>query len=194
MSAWIQTYSGGAFNLEKPCSESVRLIDIAAALSKISRFGGHTKRFYSVAEHCIRCCNATKTPSVRWAALVHDAPEAYYGDITRPMRALLSGLSALTLKNIDTVVYDALNVSEADLEAVKEIDALMLSSERYYLLLPAFDVGIWPTLPPPLSAEAFQALYEGATDPDSIMEEYLRLLAAKHLSYRKQQTIGFEHK
>jgi hypothetical protein len=50
---WIATYTGAAFDVMNPRAEDIRFDDIASALSKQCRYGGHCIEFYSVAEHCV---------------------------------------------------------------------------------------------------------------------------------------------
>lgn len=68
------------FNLSP---DDIDIKDIAHALSLICRYGGHTKKFYSVAEHCLYLSDRMNTPEFRLLALLHDAPEAYVGDMVR---------------------------------------------------------------------------------------------------------------
>jgi len=49
---WIQTYTGKPFWILEPHADDIDIVDIAHALSMLCRYNGHTKRFYSVAEHC----------------------------------------------------------------------------------------------------------------------------------------------
>ncbi len=51
--SWIQTYTGICFNPFLPDPKDITLEDIAHALSMMCRYNGHTKEFYSVAEHCV---------------------------------------------------------------------------------------------------------------------------------------------
>jgi hypothetical protein len=83
---WIQTYSGHRFYPLAPDYQDIEIIDIAAALSKLCRYGGHCLRFYSVAEHCVLM--ARKAPAhLRLAMLLHDASEGLgLVDIPRPVK------------------------------------------------------------------------------------------------------------
>lgn len=91
---WMQTYTGQRFDFEN--MPAPKLEDIAHALSMICRFGGHCKRFYSVAEHSVHVMDFVsehlhwvdpwRIPSTR-AALFHDAAEAYTGDVISPIKA-----------------------------------------------------------------------------------------------------------
>lgn len=97
--AWIQTRSGGPFDYEFNIDQ-LRIEDIAAALSKLNRFAGHTTRFYGVGEHSVLvamrvwqiCTEHGVTDHLRvlitLAALLHDATEAYMVDIPRPLKRL----------------------------------------------------------------------------------------------------------
>lgn len=94
MTSSILTYSGKLFDVLNPDPELIDLQDIAAALSKLCRFGGHCRHFYSVAEHSIlasdliRQCNPGDKMLAKWA-LLHDASEAYMVDIPRPVKRQL---------------------------------------------------------------------------------------------------------
>lgn len=84
----IETYTGGSFDLFAPDPEDVRLLDIAAGLAHICRFGGHSTEFYSVAHHSIHVSQELpdNNPRLELIGLFHDAGEAYIGDIPRPLK------------------------------------------------------------------------------------------------------------
>lgn len=65
--------------------EDIRLDDIAWALSNICRFGGHCHRPYSVAEHTLTVASLLP-PHKKLFGLLHDAPEAYLGDVASPLK------------------------------------------------------------------------------------------------------------
>ena len=58
---------------------------ICRALGRINRWCGNTRRAYPVAEHRLRVA-AIVPPDLRLAALIHDAAEAFIGDIPAPLR------------------------------------------------------------------------------------------------------------
>ena len=83
----IETFTGMMFDVVNPRPEDVRIDDIAHALSLLNRFNGHTRLPYSVAEHSVHVCSdVVGDVELRLAALLHDAAEAYTGDMTRPLK------------------------------------------------------------------------------------------------------------
>lgn len=87
----IQTFNGGKFWPLDPQPEDVRLEDVAHALAMKCRYGGHCRRFYSVAQHSVLMADwLAQLPDVKWWeplwALLHDAGEAYLADIPRPVK------------------------------------------------------------------------------------------------------------
>lgn len=84
-SRWIQTYTGAAFWPLEPEGCQVRIEDIAHALSLTCRFNGHTRQFYSVAQHSVLVAELLPEP-LRLYGLLHDASEAYLHDIVRPLK------------------------------------------------------------------------------------------------------------
>lgn len=85
-SAWIKTGTGRYHDLLCPESAEISIDDIAIALSKINRFGGHPTRVYSVAEHCLLGADLSM-PNYALEFLLHDATEAYLGDIVGPLKS-----------------------------------------------------------------------------------------------------------
>lgn len=139
--AWMQTFSGRQFFPLTPRAEDVDPVDIAHALSLICRYGGHTRRFYSVAEHCVLMSQAV-APEHALAALLHDATEAYVGDMVRPLKHHMP-----EYQEVEARVWSAVtlrfglreeNAYSPELPAeVKEADNRILLDERAALLSPA---------------------------------------------------------
>jgi 5'-deoxynucleotidase YfbR-like HD superfamily hydrolase len=87
---WIQTLNGKRFNLDRPNADAIDPHTLAVCLARKCRFGGHCRDFYSVAQHSLLVCDLTPSPSLKLAALLHDAHEAYsgFGDVLRPAKHL----------------------------------------------------------------------------------------------------------
>ena len=76
----VNLFSGIVIDPFDPCPGLIRIADIAHALSMLCRFNGHCRHFYSVAEHSVRV--AARCPKgLRLEGLLHDAVEAYLGDV-----------------------------------------------------------------------------------------------------------------
>lgn len=86
-------YGSGLVDLLKITAEQVDFFYIADRLSKIPRFLGGTVQPYSIAQHSVWVCDNVHREVAPWA-LLHDAHEAYIGDITRPVRCALDALAA----------------------------------------------------------------------------------------------------
>lgn len=84
----IKTYIHNDFSLEAMDPETISIMDIAHALSMVPRWGGHIPRFYSVAEHSMRVAELVPDQH-QLAALLHDASEAYLGDLCKPFKNLM---------------------------------------------------------------------------------------------------------
>lgn len=152
---WTQTISGKKIDLLHPKAESVDFYDIAHQLAHVNRFSGATDRPYSVAEHCCRVSLSLKaeghTPLVQFVGLLHDAHEAYMGDIITPVQNVLCELSRQAgthpgyiedafreLKlGLDRAIFEAAGLNRLDPEIneaingpIKIIDKRMMMTER----------------------------------------------------------------
>jgi len=128
----IQTHSGALVSPFNPDPATLHLTDIAHALSHICRFTGHTRAFYSVAEHSVRVARLVP-PEDRLAALLHDATEAYLCDIATPVKAMLPGYAAAE-ERLALVIADKWGVTYPWPESVKRADRIMLHSEARELM------------------------------------------------------------
>jgi len=90
--AWIQTISGKKFPLEEPDPSRIDIEDIAHALSLLCRFNGHCTKFHSVAEHSVHVSHEI-AQDLALVGLLHDAAEAYLGDMPSPLKKKLSQFS-----------------------------------------------------------------------------------------------------
>lgn len=93
---YCMTLSGANIPYTGPLpADLITIDDIAHALSMQCRFNGHTRTFYSVAQHSLNCALAAlehhgvRDANALLAVLLHDAAEAYIGDIIRPYKKLI---------------------------------------------------------------------------------------------------------
>lgn len=82
-------------DLLNPDWRAIDLHDVALSLSRIPRFLGQTWRVVSVLEHSLAVA-CMVSPRYRLAALLHDAREAYLGNITRPAQVALDCRERIT--------------------------------------------------------------------------------------------------
>lgn len=141
----IQTYSGLVVNPFDLKPEDIRIVDIAHALSNQCRFTGHTKRFYSVAEHATHCSRVVDQ-QFALRALLHDASEAYLHDIASPIKKHRYFDEYRELESdIEYLIYDVFQLPIPEsfaAQAVKFADMVMLRREAEYLLAP-LDPVVW---------------------------------------------------
>lgn len=141
---YITTYSGDRFYYENP--GPFRLRDVAHALSYLPRFSGHTRFFYSVAQHSLMVSEMLErhhfSLAEQAAALLHDAHEAYTGDIPTPLKWACPALQALEHR-IAVALRKALlplGLDEDVFVEMKAYDTLALHIEADALLNP---VPVW---------------------------------------------------
>lgn len=131
----IRTASGKTFDIANPTVDMVSIEDIAHALSRICRFGGHIREgFYSVAEHCCHCVDLSQEYGegydVQLAVLLHDATEAYLGDVIKPLKIMLPDYQAIE-KRVEAVVAEAFGVNfDLHHKAIKIYDHSLLVHEK----------------------------------------------------------------
>lgn len=92
----IATVSGRVIDFLYPDPEQINLDDIARGLSRQARYSGQTIRPYTVAQHSLLVASLV-APEHRLYALLHDAPEAYLGDIPSPAKDAMDNLAAPAL-------------------------------------------------------------------------------------------------
>jgi 5'-deoxynucleotidase YfbR-like HD superfamily hydrolase len=159
----METYSGKMIDILNPAAEDIDITDIAWALSRLSRFCGHTtsEQPYTVAQHCILVAELTENfllqaPSssempkhatfsgqpiyeIILKALLHDGHEAYISDIPSPVKrhpALMPVITAME-EHLDRAIYQKFNLTQNTPEIIsliKRYDMLALKSEAKVLM------------------------------------------------------------
>jgi len=132
---YIQTL-GGPFFFNDPGRhpETLRVEHLAKALSHVNRFTGQTFEPYSVGQHSVAVAcvvwERTKDPVKALQGLLHDAAEAFLGDVSSPLKAILGErYKALERAALDSILI--LHGLPTDLAPeVKDADLLLLATEK----------------------------------------------------------------
>lgn len=124
----IRINSGVLFDVFNPKAEDINIEDIAHALSKICRYGGHCPKFYSVAQHSVLCSYMEGTPKEQMEFLLHDASEAYLMDLPRPIKRNIPEYRTIE-DNLLKLIFDRFNLSFPLSERVHEVDDSLLAYE-----------------------------------------------------------------
>lgn len=130
----IRLRSGRYFDLTDPHPDQFTFHDIAGALSKICRFGGQINHFYSVAEHCVHCCQLAEKDGqnldTQIAVLMHDAAEAFCGDVVKPLKIMLPEYAEIE-RRVESVIAEKFLIDfDRESAYVMEIDQAVLIAER----------------------------------------------------------------
>lgn len=130
--SWIQTYTGRvAFTVFEPKAEQIAIEDISHALALTCRFGGHSMIHYSVAQHSVLMASIAPE-EYRLEALMHDAAEAYLGDMVRPLKLRMPEFVAAERLVEDAIIERfGLRLREPECaRVIKELDLSMLVAEQ----------------------------------------------------------------
>jgi len=160
MADYITTWSKVHFTPLEPQKEDIYIGDIAHALSLMTRANGHFPEFYSVAQHCIHCCEEAMarnyTKRVQTACLLHDGSEAYLADITRPVKKNLPGYLDIE-KILQGAIYEKFlgtPLTEQEAAQVKEIDDALL----YYEFMHYMGEALMDNVPEISSSPVFETI------------------------------------
>lgn len=150
---WIVTAHGAEVDLSYTRPELITLRDVSHALAQINRFNGHCRRPYSVAEHSLLVLEivqqlyAPASVHCRLAALMHDAHEAYVGDMATPVKHLVGEPWHVLEHRVERCLRSAWALHAASYEfadTIKQADLIALATERAQLLPKS--PGLWECL------------------------------------------------
>lgn len=152
MSYMITRY-GRRIDIPRPKQDQIHIDDIAAHLARLPRFCGATVRTYTVAQHSVHVMMLAKAAgagdTLQLAALLHDAHEAYMGDIPTPFKAVAGPIMHATENDLQRAVlarFGVTTVYETCRAEIKRFDLVALATERRDLMHPAASHGEWPVL------------------------------------------------
>lgn len=136
MDKFTQTINKARINLINPDRAVINIYDIAESLAKQCRFLGQCEGFYSVARHSVILSKIVPT-ELALRALLHDAHEAYMGDITSPIKALIreeTDILERLAKRLDSAIFSRFNVTTIDYDTVHDYDRRLLAYEYIELM------------------------------------------------------------
>lgn len=141
MSIRMTTYSGRTIDLQAMSADDIYIEDIAHGLSQCCRYIGQCREFYSVAEHSTRMATYLGSEgyasTICLAALLHDASEAYIGDMHTDLKAILpmyKELEGVIMNIIFTKYGIPYEPQSAYMKIVKDLDIKIRTAEVGYLL------------------------------------------------------------
>ena len=132
---YLQTVSGRWVNPFDPDPSQLDAGDIARALANQCRFGGHSRVFYSVAQHSVIVSEIVEQRGGDvedvFAALMHDATEAYLGDMPHPLkhRSPLGAAFKDAEDHLERALHERFGI-KPDVQEIKRADRALLATER----------------------------------------------------------------
>ena len=132
---YLQTVSGRWVNPFDPDPEQLDAGDIARSLANQCRFGGHSRVFYSVAQHSVLVSELVESRGGdgedAFAALMHDATEAYLGDMPHPLkhRSALGAAFKAAEEHLERAIRARFGI-RPDVPEIKRVDRALLATER----------------------------------------------------------------
>lgn len=131
LGATITLAGGGYFDFINPERSDIRIRDIARGLSNTCRFGGQASAgdgFYSVAQHSVLVSRLVD-PEHALPALMHDAAEAYIGDMVGPLKQLCPDFKAIE-KRVEAAIFAHFQISLPLHPSIKHADLRALRTEQ----------------------------------------------------------------
>lgn len=173
---YISTYLGNKFYPQEGKIERVDIVDIAHGLAYQCRFNGQTRDFYSVAQHSVLVADLV-APEIQLEALLHDAAEAYLGDMVKPLKVLLPDFSEVEDK-VMKAIAKTFRLNYRHYAPIKRADLIVLATEKRDLMphsveswtylhgIDPLNMVIEPLSPADAKAQ-FLARFEALYDPRS---------------------------
>lgn len=164
----ILLYSGVLFDPLNPSPQKINIEDIAHALAHIPRWTGHTRHFYSVAQHCIRCTRIAEVNGYKCLleVLLHDATEAYLLDMATPVKHRMPEYLKAEKKLYNTIDFVFGLETSFYKDQIKEIDKYCLEEEYYFLMNHGNDIVVSPEM---------ADIYGKMQDPEEVKHQFINL-------------------
>ena len=167
----ILLQGGTYFDLLDPANSPFTIEDIAHGLAHTCRFAGQCSRFYSVAEHCVLASHVA-APEFALRTLMHDAAEAFTGDVTRPLKSILPAYKAIE-RTIEAAIAERFKIGDWNVAEVKAVDLEMLAAEQQ-MMMPAI-IDNWAVLAGVTPAPIEFAFWRPHTARQAFLDRYAEL-------------------
>lgn len=139
--------SGNEVELDEPDPTDVEYADVERGLAQTNRYNGQTEPLQTVAHHSVLVSRVAEERGlderVQLYALLHDAAEAYLGDLPRPTKNLVDGDFMARYERAEEEMLDAIHAAfgldavpgprPAEREAIDRIDKQVALAEGYGL-------------------------------------------------------------
>jgi hypothetical protein len=181
----IMLRSGAWFDFCAPADSDFTIEDIAQGLANICRYSGQCSSFYSVAEHSVLVSEVAA--GFEFEGLLHDAAEAFMGDITRPLKQILPEYKRIE-HEVETAIFERFGISSTPAPEVKRADLRVLAAEQQQIMPKGTDWWVQSEkiipapvvvrhLPPDEAKQLFLARYE-ALRPANLLTKASRAVHA----------------
>jgi len=129
---YISTVKGNRFYIDAPVFDAE---EMAHATSMMCRFGGHVRRFYSVAEHQLLVAMLCEQLQLAdpFEGLLHDGHEGYLVDLNKPWKAAITGYVSVEHK-LETALRKQYKLPLTITAGCKKADLIALAIEAQQLL------------------------------------------------------------
>lgn len=134
----IMLFDGSLIDLISPTEEMISIESIAHGISGINRFGSQSPIRYTVAEHSLGMVrmamfDGVEDKDILFAILMHDASEAYLGDIVSPLKKHLKKYKKIeeTMNSVIESKFSVDFVKHHDI--IKKYDRKILKIEKKIL-------------------------------------------------------------
>jgi len=121
------TKTGKVIDLFNPDPALILIEDIAHGLANTCRWNGHTQQFWSVSQHsCMGYDMLTGISKMQF--LLHDAEEAYWGDIIKPIKNIIEQKCPeikTAMDNFSCIIFKKFGIPFPDI-LIKDLDFELL--------------------------------------------------------------------
>jgi len=175
----IMLQSGAWFDFGAPASSDFTIEDVAHGLANICRYAGQCRRFYSVAEHSILVSDTAV--GFELEALLHDAAEAFMGDITRPLKQMLPEYKKIE-NDVEAAILTKFGLTAPIPMGVKDADLRVLAAEQSQIMPQGTDEWVREqnVVPAPVTVRHL--------GPEQAKRAFLDRYERLHLAYRSRQS------